>query len=238
MYRDAMRDSIAARGFVVIDNVLSKEESLGLRGCMKVLFNKFGHLPKSATHTEGIRSDATHGVSEAMCSAEGLHALARSITLLKAFANEVAELHDASLTAAPNVQVACFARPGSNYGRHGDNMYQPNQEGTAPSGFRNWRAWTIILYPNCEWERADGGCLRIYNGGGEGPPRVSRMLDTVPPGALATETRYEDVEPTAGRLLIFNSLIPHEVLPCWKPRFAATLWVWKQDANADKFHAS
>jgi SM-20-related protein len=236
-HREALRDGINARGFAVLDNVLSQTEALGLRGCLKMLFNRFGCQDKSETHNMGIRSDAIQALNEHIANAEGLGALASALKLLKGFGHELAHIFDPTLTVARNAQVACYALPGSRYKRHGDNLYNPSQDDTAPSGFTNWRAFTVILYCNADWAPEHGGCLRMYADGGA-PPPVARIHDPVPPATLHAVQRYTDIEPLAGRLVAFNSLIHHEVLPAWQPRFATTLWIWKEDGEAVKFARS
>lgn len=71
----------------------------------------------------------------------------------------------------------------------------------ALAGDRRRRA-TAIVYLNPNWVPESGGCLRIH------PPSGRR-----------------DVEPLAGRLVIFLSdRLQHEVLPCHAVRRAATAW--------------
>ena len=72
--------------------------------------------------------------------------------------------------------------------------------GCDPSSEGGWwlnaRAYTAILYLNDSWHPDHGGCLRLHvdNDG--------------------TGHRHVDVEPLAGRLVVFSSKdIPHEVLP-------------------------
>ena len=219
---------------------MSEAEALGLRGCLKMLYNRHGHDAHSDTHKHGIRSDAVLGCDEHLARVKGLVMLGLAIELVKKIGHELAMAFDPSFVLAPNVQIACFARPGSRYGRHGDNLTYAEgadpagAEAYAPSGFRNWRALTVLLYCNTEWQPEHGGCLRMYDGGGEGPPPVSRLLEPVSSDVLRAEKRYTDIEPIAGRIVAFNSLLHHEVLPAHKPRFAITLWVWKED-GADKF---
>ncbi len=68
------------------------------------------------------------------------------------------------------------------------------------------RKMTFILYLNKNYERKrDGGVLRMY-------PRDSQC--------------YYDIEPIAGRLVVFWSDLrnPHEVLPTFRERFAISVW--------------
>jgi SM-20-related protein len=60
---------------------------------------------------------------------------------------------------------------------------------------------TAIVYLNPAWKREDGGQLRLH-------------VDPV-----------QDVDPVLDRLVVFLSeKVPHEVLPSFAPRFAATAW--------------
>lgn len=82
---------------------------------------------------------------------------------------------------------------------------------------RSWRAYTVILYANDGWEAGHGGCLRL----------------------LHEEGGYTDVAPRAGRALLFNSLHQHEVLPTYaRPRWAITMWTWREDGDETKFSVS
>jgi hypothetical protein len=51
---------------------------------------------------------------------------------------------------------------------------------------------------------------------------------------------YTDVPPIAGRCIFFNSLHQHEVLPNTgaRDRWALTMWVYREDADASKFTIS
>ena len=111
------------------------------------------------------------------------------------------------LAIPATLQAAVY--PGSrgtpaSYCKHFDG----NHDGKAPS---NKRKLTAILYLNDEWDaRRDGGCLRAYLSGGGG--------------------EYRDIEPRAGRVLLFDSTtIEHEVLPCVRTRMALTLWAVTPD---------
>ena len=72
--------------------------------------------------------------------------------------------------------------------------------------------FTVILYANEGWEPAHGGCLRMYEG----------------------EDSYVDIQPLGGRILVFMSMLQHEVLPAYAQRFALTLWMWRYDGDDSK----
>ncbi|WP_420995501.1 2OG-Fe(II) oxygenase [Cupriavidus sp. 30B13] len=69
------------------------------------------------------------------------------------------------------------------------------------------RQVSLVLYLNDEWGEHDGGELAIY-----------------PPGAADGAAPHR-VLPRLARLAVFRSdLIPHEVLPCRRTRWALTGW--------------
>ena len=104
------------------------------------------------------------------------------------------------------MQAACYPCGGTCYHKHPDNLVIA-ETGT----LTNWRILTAIAYANAGWMPEHGGHLRIYDG-----------------------NSHVDLEPIAGRIVIFNSLLVHEVLPCWRNRFALTLWIWREDEDASK----
>lgn len=95
--------------------------------------------------------------------------------------------------------VTCYPGAGARYTRHVDNA------------IGNGRKLTCIYYLNSpDWTSADGGSLLLH-----GP--VNSEISS-----------YGEIEiaPIFNRLLLFWSDIrcPHEVLPCYRERFAVTAW--------------
>lgn len=92
----------------------------------------------------------------------------------------------------------------------------------------NARAYTAILYLNDSWCPSHGGCLRLH-----GVHGTAGGKDRMPPASSSSTSSpsYVDVEPTAGRLVVFSSReTVHEVLPMRgggedASRFALTLWI-------------
>lgn len=86
--------------------------------------------------------------------------------------------------------------PGSFYGKHLDCFQDASH-----------RVVTAILYLNDRWQPADGGLLRFYlNEDGD-------------------ESDYIDIEPLAGRMVLFLSRrFFHEVLPAKRDRLSLTGW--------------
>ena len=71
----------------------------------------------------------------------------------------------------------------------------------------NPRRLTCILYLNPAWDgEKHGGALRVYH-------------------PHANPERYVDVQPIAGRLVVFDStIVEHEVRPTYGTRWALTMW--------------
>lgn len=87
--------------------------------------------------------------------------------------------------------------PHSFYGRHVDCFQGSNQ-----------RALTCILYLNSEWNKEDGGQLRLY----------------------LEDGRALDIEPHGGTLVTFLSdRLYHEVLPARRERLSLTGWFRRRD---------
>ncbi|KAK7077127.1 Egl nine 1 [Halocaridina rubra] len=108
------------------------------------------------------------------------------------------ELGKHNITLRTRAMVACYPGRGSHYVKHVDN---PDGDG---------RCITAIYYINKNWQRKDGGVLRIYP---EGTNQVA------------------DVEPKFDRMLFFWSdrRNPHEVLPATvTSRYAITVWYLDQ----------
>ena len=105
---------------------------------------------------------------------------------------------DKPIRGRSKAMVACYPGGGKCYKRHVDNS---NGDG---------RCLTVIYYVNKDWDaKSDGGLLRIF------PQNCQHVAD---------------VEPKLDRLLIFWSdrRNPHEVHPCFRNRFAITLWYFDQ----------
>lgn len=85
----------------------------------------------------------------------------------------------------------------------------------------------MILYANSGWEPAHGGELRLYD--------ATRCDQDRPCGRAAADERppYWDVAPLAGSIVVFDSMLRHEVRPSWAERFALTLWLWREEGPED-----
>jgi len=88
--------------------------------------------------------------------------------------------------------------PGSHYNRHLDQFQE-----------RSNRQITVLIYLNENWEKGDGGELKIYRNNGD-------IL----------------VEPIAKRLLLFKSdSVEHEVLTTNVTRYSLTGWLLRQPSS-------
>jgi len=111
------------------------------------------------------------------------------------------DLDAPKLLVHPHVMAATYG-PGAEYHCHKDSY----------GGMDNQRMVTVLLYLNDEWRPGDGGELRIF-GSADG-------------GSKPDQGSYVDIEPLAGRLVLFRAReVWHAVLEPRKPRWAMTLWV-------------
>jgi Rps23 Pro-64 3,4-dihydroxylase Tpa1-like proline 4-hydroxylase len=93
------------------------------------------------------------------------------------------------------LQLGCYPGDGTGYARHVDAF-----RGASLTGHRRV---TVVVWLNDGWHPEHGGCLQV-----------------------ATNADVVDVEPVLGRAIVFwSERVPHEVLPCFAPRFALTMWL-------------
>jgi len=114
----------------------------------------------------------------------------------------------ARLSSRSDAMLAVYPGGGSRFQRHVDN--------TAKDG----RRLTVLLYLNEEgWTKEDGGLLKVWGkgeivgfGNGEEEGSVKAPVEVLPLG---------------GRVAMFYSdLVPHEVTPANKSRYAVTVWYY------------
>jgi len=98
------------------------------------------------------------------------------------------------------LQLGWYPGNGAGYEAHYDDV-PPDDEQT------NVRRVTSIVYCNSNWKPEHGGEIRIWTQDHEG-------------------CKIIDVEPLAGRILVFLSgCVRHEVRPCYAGRCALTCWL-------------
>jgi hypothetical protein len=171
-----------------------------------------------------------------LLGSDGCAALASLTSLLKGLPHALMKAKDLApspaegslssfwpdLGVSDSFMLASYPGEGSHYLKHRDNdvvpqathevawqapLIQDRVGGSweGPPGSRvGDRAVTAIMYLNRNWEAADGGCLRMYR---EDQPFV-------------------DIQPSAGRLVIFDSRrMEHEVMPTRRQRWALSSWI-------------
>ena len=233
-------------GWVVLDDVLSREDAVALhaelhgvnRGSKGSSVHGSGGDGSIFKPAIGItRDDHIFHINEHEAGAAELPMLAKAIGLLKSIGYEAASAHALGaaddLTIAPRAQVACYPGTGAGYKRHSDNRAETMPWSKQLKGYVNWRVFTCIMYVNPHWKPDDGGCLQIHphSSGRPAPPVAWGSRG----GATAAfDTTPCDIEPYAGRVLLFDSLLQHEVMPSFRDRYAITLWTWREDGDQDK----
>ena len=235
-------------GWVVLDDVLSREDAVALHAELHGVRVNRGSKGSSVHGSGGdgsifkpaigiTRDDHIFHINEHEAGAAELPMLAKAIGLLKSIGYEAASAHALGaaddLTIAPRAQVACYPGTGAGYKRHSDNRAETMPWSKQLKGYVNWRVFTCIMYVNPHWKPDDGGCLQIHphSSGRPAPPVAWGSRG----GATAAfDTTPCDIEPYAGRVLLFDSLLQHEVMPSFRDRYAITLWTWREDGDQDK----
>lgn len=115
------------------------------------------------------------------------------------------------LQASGSFQIASYP-PQAFYKKHLDGGYDAK--------LNNGRKVTAIFYANKDWTPSEGGQLRIYKRR-PNPYQLEKGAEE-----MKDDQVEDDVDPTAGRLVLFRSRdIPHEVLVTQRKRFAVSLWL-------------
>ena len=105
-----------------------------------------------------------------------------------------------------------------------DDYILSDCDNVLPKKRSNYRCITAILYLNENWEKCDGGQLRMYLDSAA-VERPNRAVDT---------HDYVDINPSNGKLLLFDSRMVHsveEVLNKYKIRRALTLWTRPEESG-------
>mmetsp|Transcript_21645 Transcript_21645/g.32422 ORF Transcript_21645/g.32422 Transcript_21645/m.32422 type:complete len:363 (+) Transcript_21645:626-1714(+) len=209
------------KGFVTIDTQLKTS----VESCVKLS----AFLQKKTKQDSSIRSDTVAFLDRDDAQACGLSEQFEVLMGMANFLNEnlifkhtgyeplLPASKDRPLTNPRNIQAAEY-REGEFYVAHSDNLL-------ANANMRsNYRLYTCILYCNDEWDASkDGGALRIY-------PNTEHLTD--PAEAVKSRLEYEDINPSNGKLLIFDSRLVHsveKVKTAPKKRLALTLWMMRPE---------
>lgn len=132
-----------------------------------------------------------------------------------------------------DLQLSCFPSGGSCYLCHVDNA---DGDGRTPPELG--RVLSLVYYLGVASEPAcdstcdeDGGALRILL-----PPEAAALEPAFVRAAAsrgAPHAAAVDVPPRAGTLCVFRAdRIAHEVRPCFRDRYAASLWVLARELPA------
>jgi SM-20-related protein len=221
---------LSERGYIIIDSAIDEEACVAARRAAEAL-DASGALRSIPAQMAAGRRDRSAALALPAPGASALVAGYGSAPLPPHDGSDAAALADAAalLMAVPAALMAASARDGlapaqslqlavydgdgnAFYSRHVDNP-GTGVPGAAdgPPGLRiSDRAVTAILYLNPQWRDDDGGELRLW------PPVGDNWMD---------------VQPRAGRLLLFDSVrVEHEVRPCRARRWALSAWLPRADA--------
>ena len=197
---DILVDSLAQKGYAIMDNFLSEEECTEIRGIID-RHEEEGRLKKAgigAGHdfqvNRSIRGDLIRWIEPEQVAPVTQDYLAK----LKVMMNYINRTLYLSLKDS-ELHYTVYL-PGKIYQRHLDQLRQNDH-----------RRLSVICYLNDDWLPEHGGELRLYL-----------------PQKDGSEVQ-KDVLPVAGRLICFRSdLLEHEVLPATRPRYSITGWLLDQ----------
>jgi SM-20-related protein len=182
---------LISSGISIRDRFISDAEVLALRECAHARESRGEFAPAriggegARQRRESIRGDFTCWLREPLQPIE--HVLLRRMEELRLQLNREALLGLFEL----ELHYAKYP-PGSAYARHVDQ----------PRG-NSQRRVSLVLYLNPEWQRADGGLLRIHG----------------------AKDGFIDIEPLGGRLVCFlTSGREHEVLEARCERLSISGW--------------
>jgi len=225
--------SLEDSGFLVVDNFLTKEQVRDACRAIQTLDTN-GQFKNNPNNDDTVRTDRTFMSKENGSETKGLQDIR---TTVASFARGLTDSnfsgfgshnsYDSSRLNMPhNMQISIFGRNRRDgeaqfFTSHldsagGDSFLELGLLGWLRSYYIRKRYLTCIVYLNEHWKPADGGCLRLHRDG-------------------ATEYTFDsddflDVEPIAGRLVIFSSIQTwHAVLPTTATRFACSFWLTLSD---------
>ena len=192
-------DGLLAKGYVVVEDILDADTARAARREAKSLDECLKPTLQALT---GTRSDRVGWFGAADLAAKGCPTLARLARLQRGVAaaiNAEGRWRE-TLTVPASSMLSCYGA-GGRYRKHTDNSRG------ADGVCGNARALTCICYLNLDWAAEDGGALRIYDESGG---------DTV------------EITPAAGRVVVFDSFLEHEVLEARRDRYALTFWIFAE----------
>jgi len=228
-----------SKGFVVLEDALQPEEASELQLTLDIL-TSCGALEPTPEASIGVRDDAIRWQSEEIAPP----AVASVIVLLKGLA---AAINACSATVrplgVPSHSMLASYPPGGQYRVHSDNSRREELGGRRG----NERCLTAIAYANlAPWDTvSDGGALRLFQRssefdldafGGDAAAACAALCDS-----WATRRQdgddgmaFVDIAPLAGRIVVFDSTLCHEVRASTsRPRRAVSLWLYSRDEEGD-----
>ena len=191
-------DCLLARGYVVVEDVL---DATAARAARQEAESCGERLKPTLQALTGTRSDRVGWFGADELAANGCPTLARLARLQRGIAaaiNADGRWRE-TLTVPASSMLSCYGA-GGRYRRHTDNSRG------ADGVCGNARALTCICYLNPDWAAEDGGALCIYDERG---------------GTV-------EIVPTAGRVVVFDSFLGHEVLEARRDRYALTFWIFAE----------
>lgn len=226
-------EQLQDRGYLVVDNFLTKEQVQEACRVIETLDkNKEVQFRNNASDNADIRTDRTFMSKDDRFEKKGLRdvrktvaSFARGISDSKfsGFVGSQKNDYDSTRLNMPfAMQVSVFESNGNDneaqfFTSHldssgTDTFFDLGLLGWLRSYYLRRRCLTCIVYLNEHWKPGDGGCLRLHHKG-------AAMY------TFESEDHF-DVEPIAGRLVIFSSLYQwHAVMPSFATRFACSFWL-------------
>lgn len=205
MTQDAIIDTLAAQGYAIVDDFLSMQHvdalSVEIMSRMQQQGMRPAGIGQYAERDASVRGDYTAWLDEAS-DVTAVQAYFAKMTGLKQAINQQLFMNLHSLETH-----LAFYPTGSFYQKHLDQFSQARAR-PAQS-----RQLSCVLYLNKHWEAQDGGELRLY------------LDESNEPNSPNFDSRFIDVLPTAGRLVLFLSgAYWHEVRPAKRERMSLTGW--------------
>ena len=191
-------DGLLARGYVVVEDVLDAGAARAARQEAESCDERLKPTLQALT---GTRSDRVGWFGPTDLAANGCPTLARLARLQRGVAaaiNSDGRWRE-TLTVPASSMLSCYGA-GASYRKHTDNSR--GADGVCGNAW----ALTCICYLNPDWAAEDGGALRIYDESG---------------GTV-------EISPAAGRVVVFDSFLEHEVLAARRDRYALTFWIFAE----------
>jgi Rps23 Pro-64 3,4-dihydroxylase Tpa1-like proline 4-hydroxylase len=222
--RPSLLQQLDRDGYLVVDNFLTKRQIDKALNSLKN--DELFSVNPNERDGDIVRTDKVYFLKQDDSDAalneirKALYSVGHEIShsafdgFTKDIERECLSYADGWLGFPTTMQISLYQK-NDNVGDGGD-YYRPHTDacndgilemgllGFLRSKYLRKRYLTCILYLNPEWEKAHGGCLRLFVG----------------------DDQNVDIAPKAGRLVIFSSVhIIHAVLPTFSRRLACSMWM-------------